>query len=149
MQVSTFLWFDGQAEAAATHYTALFPDSKILDTQHDADGHVITVVFALAGQRYVAYNGAQPYPLTGAISMYAECESQQEVDTLWTGLTDGGKEGPGGSLVDRFGVTWQVIPTTLQHLLKGAEPETAGRILAAVHAMTKIDIQGLVDARDQ
>ncbi|WP_150461975.1 VOC family protein [Nesterenkonia ebinurensis] len=149
MYLSTFLWFDGHAEAAATYYTALIADSEILDIQHAADGRVVTVVFVLAGQRYVAHNGGPQYPFTKAISMYAECDSQQEVDTLWAGLADGGEEGQGGSLIDRFGVTWQVMPTALRELLRDAGPESTRRVLSALHAMTKIDIQGLVDAHDQ
>ncbi|MGV9778604.1 VOC family protein [Streptosporangium sp. NPDC003464] len=149
MRVSTFLWFDGQAEAAATSYTALFADSGIIDIERTADGRVMTVVFQMAGQRYIAHNGGSRYPFTRALSMYVECDGQEEVDTLWAGLTDGGEEGPGGSLVDRFGVTWQVMPTALRELLQGAEPEAAERVLTALHAMTKIDIQGLADAHDR
>ena len=149
MQVSTFLWFGSQAEAVATHYTSLFADSAILETHHDPEGRVTTVVFTVAGQRYVAYNGGSQPAFTAALSLYAECGTQSELDALWAGLVDGGEEGPGGSLTDRFGVTWQVVPTALQELLETADPETAGRVLNALHAMTKIDIQGLVDARDQ
>ncbi|MGY1945693.1 VOC family protein [Nocardia asiatica] len=146
MRVSTFLWFDGRAEEAADHYTGLIADSEILDVQRGADGRVTTVSFDLAGQRYIAYNGGPQFAFTGALSIYVECDTQDEVDTVWAGLTDGGREGPGGSLTDRFGVTWQVIPKALGELLGGAEPEAAERILTAVHGMTKIDIQGLLAA---
>ncbi|MGK8509286.1 VOC family protein [Nocardia asiatica] len=146
MRVSTFLWFDGRAEEAADHYTRLIADSEILDVQRAADGRVTTVTFELAGQRYIAYNGGPQFAFTGALSIYVECDTQDEVDTVWAGLTDGGREGPGGSLTDRFGVTWQVIPKALGELLGGAEPEAAERILTAVHGMTKIDIQGLLAA---
>ncbi|MFG3620551.1 VOC family protein [Nocardia sp. NPDC047654] len=146
MQVSTFLWFDGMAEQAADHYTRLIADSEILDVQRAADGRATTVTFELAGQRYIAYNGGPRWAFTGALSMYVECASQEEVDTVWAGLTDGGNEGPGGSLTDRFGVTWQVIPKALSELLEDAEPDTAERILRAVHGMTKIDIRGLLAA---
>ncbi|MGK8520369.1 VOC family protein [Nocardia asteroides] len=98
----------------------------------------------LAGQRYIAYNGGPQFAFTGALSIYVECDTQDEVDTVWAGLTDGGREGPGGSLTDRFGLTWPVIPKALGELLDGAEPEAAERILTAVHGMTKIDIQGLL-----
>ncbi|MGK8504156.1 VOC family protein [Nocardia asiatica] len=146
MRVSTFLWFDGRAEEAADHYTGLIADSEILDVQRGADGRVTTVSFELAGQRYIAYNGGPQFAFTGALSIYVECDTQDEIDTVWAGLTDGGREGPGGSLTDRFGVTWQVIPKALGELLGGAEPEAAERILTAVHGMTKIDIQGLLAA---
>ncbi|MFI5658839.1 VOC family protein [Streptomyces sp. NPDC051684] len=149
MSVSTFLWVDGQAEALATRYTALFPNSGIRDTQRDAAGRVTTVDFTLDGQHYTAYNGGPQYPLTPAISLYTECETQTELDALWVDLTDGGTEGPGGSLVDRFGMTWQVMPMCLCDLLRTAEPEAAGRVLSALHAMTKIDIQSLIDAHAQ
>ncbi|MBZ6230899.1 VOC family protein [Streptomyces olivaceus] len=147
MNVSTFLWVDGQAEALAAHYTALFADSGTGEVQRDADGNVTTVDFTLAGQRYVAYNGGPQYPITPGISLYAECDSQSALDALWAGLTEGGKEGPGGSLVDRFGVTWQVYPSHLRELLRDAEPATAERVLSALHSMTRIDIQVLIDAR--
>ncbi|NKI41551.1 VOC family protein [Streptomyces physcomitrii] len=146
MSVSTFLWVDGQAEALATHYTSLFPDSVIGDVQRDPDGNVTTVDFTLAGSRYVVYNGGPQYPITPGISLYAECDTQAALDALWAGLTDGGKEGPGGSLVDRFGVTWQVYPCRLRELLRDADPMTAERVLTALHSMTRIDIQVLVDA---
>lgn len=149
MQASTFLWFDGCAEEAAEHYTAIVAGSAILERQRNADGRVTTVVFELAGQRYIAHNGGPLFTFDGAISLYLECDTQEEVDTAWAALTGGGKEGPGGSLTDRFGVTWQVIPRALAELLANADPEAAGRIVGAVHTMTKIDIQGLVDARDR
>ena len=149
MRASTFLWFDGRAEEAAEHYTGVVPGSAILDRQRDADGRVTTVVFELAGQRYIAYNGGPLFTFGGAISLYLDCDTQAEVDTAWAALTDGGKEGPGGSLTDRFGVSWQVVPKALTELLAAADPAGAERILAAVHAMTRIDIQGLIDARDR
>ena len=149
MQVSTFLWFDGRAEQAAVRYTGLFAGSTILDAQRAADGRITTVTFELAGQRYVAYNGGPQFSFTGAISLYADCDTQEEVDRVWAGLADDGQEGPGGSLTDCFGVSWQVIPKAVGQLLNDAEPDAAERILTALHAMTKIDIQGLIDARDR
>ncbi|MEU4313983.1 VOC family protein [Nocardia sp. NPDC024068] len=147
MPVSTFLWFDGRAEEAAAHYTKLFADSAIHAVERGPDGAATTVTFELSGQRFIAYNGGPRFDFTGAVSLYADCETQEEVDTLWAGLTDGGAEGPGGSLTDRFGVTWQVIPKAMGELLAEAEPDAARRILTAIHAMKKIDIQGLADAR--
>jgi len=149
MQVSTFLWFDGRAEEAAEHYTGLFADGEVLDVQRAADGTAATVTFALGGQRFVAYDGGPRFAFTPAVSLYVECDTQAEVDDLWAALTDGGEVGPGGSLVDRFGVTWQVIPRALGEILESAEPYTAERVLETLHAMTRIDIQGLVDARDR
>ncbi|MFJ5038727.1 MULTISPECIES: VOC family protein [Streptomyces] len=146
MRTSTFLWVDGQAEELAEHYTALFPDSEIHDIQQDADGLTNTVDFTLDGQRYTAYNGGPQFQPTPAISLYVECDTQPEIDTLWAALTHGGTAGPGGSLVDRFGVTWQILPVILRELLRSADPAAAGRVLTALHAMTRIDIQALTDA---
>lgn len=149
MRASTFLWFDGQAEEAAELYTRVVAGSAILDRQRDTDGRVVTVVFDLGGQRCIAHNGGPQFTFGGGISLYLDCASQEEVDTAWAALTDGGKEGPGGSLTDRFGVTWQVVPTALADLLAAADPAAAERILSAIHAMTRIDIQGLIEARDR
>ncbi|WP_063035116.1 VOC family protein [Nocardia grenadensis] len=149
MQASTFLWFDGYAEEAAELYTRVVADSAILDRQRDANGRVVTVTFELGGQRCIAHNGGPQFTFGGGLSLYLECDGQKEVDTAWTALTEGGKEGPGGSLTDRFGVTWQVVPTALADLLAAADPAAADRILTALHAMTRIDIQGLIEARDR
>lgn len=147
MRASTFMWFDGQAREAADLYTRLIPDAEIVDLQRATDGQITTVTFELAGQRYIAYNGGSRLEFGPGMSMYVECDTQEEIDRVWAGLTEGGQEGPGGSLVDRFGVTWQVLPTTMGEILAGAEPEAADRILAAVHAMKKINIQHLIEAR--
>jgi predicted 3-demethylubiquinone-9 3-methyltransferase (glyoxalase superfamily) len=150
MDIATFLWFDGHAEEAAEFYTGTFPDSRILSVHRThVGGPVMTVAFELRGQRFVAFNGGPQFSFTGAISLYVACGSQAELDAVWAGLVDGGHEGPGGSLVDRFGVTWQVMPTVLDELLQDADPVAADRILSAVHASTKIDIQELVDAGGQ
>ncbi|MCK1795997.1 VOC family protein [Streptomyces sp. XM4193] len=154
MNISTFLWLDGRAETLAQYYTGLFTDagisdSGIRDIQRDAQGGVTTVDFTLGGQQYTAYNGGSQFPFTPAFSLYVECDDQQQLDLLWAGLTDGGEEGPGGSLLDRYGVTWQLMPVKLRELLSGAEPDATDRVLNALHAMTKIDIQGLVDAHDK
>ncbi|MGW5381418.1 VOC family protein [Nocardia sp. NPDC003963] len=149
MRTSTFLWFDDRAEEAAEYYTRIVAGSSIRDRRRDADGRVVTVEFELAGQRYIAHNGGPLFTFSGAISLFLECDTQQEVDTAWAALTEGGKEGPGGSLTDRFGVTWQVVPKAMAELLADADPDAAARILDAIHAMTRIDIQGLLDARDR
>ncbi|MFJ3404249.1 VOC family protein [Promicromonospora sp. NPDC090134] len=148
MQVSTFLWFDGQAQEAAQHYTGIFDGSRILGTDRTPDGRVTTVTFELAGQRYVAYDGGPRFAFTPAMSLYVDCTTQAEIDRVWAALADGGTEGPGGSLTDRFGVSWQVMPTALADLLDGAGPEAAARVLDAVHGMTKIDIHALAAVRN-
>lgn len=146
MRLKTFLWFDGQAEEAAERYTKVFPASRVLHRQRAADGRVTTVTFEVAGQRMVAYNGGLRRDFTPAMSLYVECDTQQDIDTAWAGLVAGGKEGPGGSLTDRYGVTWQIVPRTLDTILADAEPDVAERILSALHLMNKISIQGLIDA---
>ncbi|GAB3835729.1 VOC family protein [Kribbella italica] len=149
MQLSTFLWFDDQAEEAAEQYTTLFPASKILDRQRGADGQVTAITFELAGQRVVAYNGNSHLTFTKALSLHVVCDTQDDIDTAWAGLTDGGEPGPGGSLTDRFGVSWQIVPRTLAGLLTDADPAVAERILATLHTMTKIDVQALITAGAQ
>jgi predicted 3-demethylubiquinone-9 3-methyltransferase (glyoxalase superfamily) len=153
-KITTFLWFDDQAEQAAHHYTSIFGDSRIVSVQRygpagpGAPGSVMTVTFELAGQRFIALNGGPQFPFTEAISLYVDCTSQQEVDRLWAELSDGGQEGVCGWLKDRFGVSWQIVPRTLTDLLADADadPARAERVMTAMFGMKKIDIQGLVDA---
>jgi predicted 3-demethylubiquinone-9 3-methyltransferase (glyoxalase superfamily) len=147
MRLKTFLYFDGQAEEAAERYTKVFPASRVLHRQRAADGRVTTVTFEVAGQRMVAYNGGRRGSgFTPAVSLYVECDTQQDIDTAWAGLVAGGKEGLGGSLTDRYGMTWQIVPRTLNTILTDAEPDVAECILSALHLMNKISIQGLIDA---
>ncbi|MHA6621833.1 VOC family protein [Pseudonocardia sp. DLS-67] len=148
MDIATFLWFDGHAEEAAEFYTGVFPGSRILSVHRThADGPVMTVAFELRGQRFVAFNGGPQFTFTPGLSLYVACETQAELDAVWARLVDGGHEGPGGSLTDRFGVTWQVMPTVLDELLQKADAVVADRLLSLVHAAsTKLDIQELVDA---
>jgi predicted 3-demethylubiquinone-9 3-methyltransferase (glyoxalase superfamily) len=122
-------------------------DSRVLSVNRAPDGRVTTVTFELAGQRCVAFDGGPQFSFTGAMSLYATCDTQDEVDRIWAGLVDGGEEGPGGSLTDRFGVTWLDSPHAVGDLLDGAEPDAAERVLTALHGMTKINIQELADAR--
>ena len=149
MNVATFLWFNGQAEEAADYYTTLFDDSRIVDVQRaNADGPATSVTFELGGQRFIAFNGELRFAFTSAISLYVRCATQDEVDRTWAGLTLGGQEGPGGSLTDRFGVTWQVIPEALDVLLQDADPAAAERVLTVLHNMTKIEMQALHDVHN-
>ncbi|MFD6447608.1 VOC family protein [Promicromonospora sp. NPDC060204] len=148
MQVSTFLWFDGRAQEAAEHYIGILDHSRILDVDRTPGGQVTTVAFELAGQRCIAFDGGPRFAFTPAVSLYVECATQEELDRVWAALADGGTEGPGGSLTDRFGVSWQVLPSALADLLDGAGPAAAARVLDAVHGMTRIDIGALVEAHD-
>jgi predicted 3-demethylubiquinone-9 3-methyltransferase (glyoxalase superfamily) len=148
-KITPWLWFDTQSEEAATFYTSLFDNSRItgVDRYGDAGpgpaGSVMTVSFELDGQPMAALNGGPQYAFTEAISFQVGCESQDEVDRLWNALTDGGVEGPCGWCKDRFGVSWQIVPTRLHELLSDPDPERAQRAMRAMFEMKKIDIAAL------
>ncbi len=142
------LWFDGQAEDAATFYVTLFEDSKITGVMRGPDGAAIGVDFRLAGQEVQALNGGPQHTLSPAFSMSVRCEDQAEVDRLWAVLTDGGEEQPCAWLVDRFGLSWQIVPDRLIELLNDPDPGRAQRAMQAMLQMTKIDIRSLEAAAD-
>jgi predicted 3-demethylubiquinone-9 3-methyltransferase (glyoxalase superfamily) len=148
------LWFDGQAEQAAAHYTAIFPNSEILGVTRygpdapDQEGAVMTVEFSLDGQHYVGLNGGPQFTFTEAISFQIHCADQDEVDHYWTKLSDGGEEGPCGWLKDRFGVSWQVVPNRLLELIRDPDPGRAQRAMQAMMGMRKIVIAELERAAD-
>jgi predicted 3-demethylubiquinone-9 3-methyltransferase (glyoxalase superfamily) len=143
------LWFDTEAEEAANFYTSIFDDSRIVNVLHYGEagprpaGMVVTVTFELKGQRFTAINGGPEFKFNEAVSFLVECESQVEVDGYWAKLSDGGEEGPCGWLKDRFGVSWQVIPTILDEMLQDDDSERANRVMAAMLQMGKIDVAGL------
>jgi len=147
-----FLWFDDQAEEAANHYTSIFKNSQVVDVQRYGDegpgpaGAAMLVTFELEGQEFIALNGGPQFTFNEAISFYTSCSSQAEVDALWYGLCDGGSEGQCGWLKDRYGVSWQIVPTVLTDLLADPDPARAGRVMQAMLGMGRIDIQGLRDA---
>jgi predicted 3-demethylubiquinone-9 3-methyltransferase (glyoxalase superfamily) len=149
------LWFDNQGEEAAEFYTSVFPNSKILDITRygpvgpGPEGSVMTVRFMLDGQEFVALNGGPEFTFSEAISFQVECGSQEEVDEYWTRLSDGGSEGPCGWLKDRFGLSWQIVPTALPELLSDPDPGRAQRAMQAMLQMKKIDIAELRRAADQ
>jgi predicted 3-demethylubiquinone-9 3-methyltransferase (glyoxalase superfamily) len=141
------LWFDGDAEAAAQFYVSLLPDSSIdrvlkspADSPSGPAGTVVTVEFTLAGTNYMGLNGGPQYPFTEAVSFQIYCDDQPEVDRLWTALTDGGSEVACGWLKDRWGLSWQIVPTRLMELLNDSDPERARRVQEAMMKMVKIDI---------
>jgi predicted 3-demethylubiquinone-9 3-methyltransferase (glyoxalase superfamily) len=148
------LWFDGQAEAAAAHYTAIFPNSRIDGVTHygpetpGAEGAVMTVDFSLDGQSYVGLNGGPQFRFTEAISFQIMCADQEEVDHYWSRLGDGGEEGPCGWVKDRFGVSWQVVPIRLEELIHDPDTGRAQRAFQAMLQMGKIDIAELERAAD-
>jgi predicted 3-demethylubiquinone-9 3-methyltransferase (glyoxalase superfamily) len=143
------LWFDTEGEEAATFYTSVFPNSKILELTHygsagpRAEGMVMTVTFELDGQRFIALNGGADFAFNEAISFEVSCKSQEEVDAFWSKLSEGGEEGPCGWLKDRFGVSWQIVPMRLEELLKDPDKEKAQRVMAAMLKMKKIEIDAL------
>ncbi|MEU6787684.1 VOC family protein [Nonomuraea angiospora] len=145
-KITTFLWFDDQAEEAAGFYTSLFKDSRVLEVTPGPTGAAMVVTFELAGQRFIALNGGPEFKFTEAISLYVDCDSQEEVDELWAKLTEGGEESQCGWLKDRYGLSWQIIPRRLQELIGDPDPERAQRAVKAMLGMGKIDVQGLEDA---
>src|SRR5215211_9226854 len=150
-KVTTFLTYDGTAEEAAQLYTSVFESSRIVDTNYYGDagpeeaGSVMTIVFELEGQEFIALN-ASGFSFAQGISLMVSCETQEEVDDLWEKLSDGGEKGPCGWLTDRFGVSWQVIPRALGELLNDEDPERAKAVMNAMLKMSKIEIAGLREA---
>ena len=148
-EITPCLWFDTEGEDAATFYTSIFPNSKILDVSRYGDagprpaGTVMTVDFELDGQKFLALNGGPEFTFSEAISFQVHCEDQDEVDAYWTKLSEGGEEGPCGWLKDRFGLSWQIVPTRLPELLGDPDREKAQRVMACMLGMRKIDIADL------
>ena len=151
-KIVTFLWFDNQAEEAANFYTSIFKNSKIGKISRYGDagpgpkGSVMSVTFQLEGQEFFALNGGPHFKFTPAISLFVNCETQEEVDTLWSKLAAGGREDRCGWLTDKYGLSWQIIPKVLGELLGHSDPQTAQRAMKAMLQMSKIDIQKLKDA---
>jgi predicted 3-demethylubiquinone-9 3-methyltransferase (glyoxalase superfamily) len=145
-KITTFLWFDKQAEEAARFYTSVFENSRIVTISHypdavpDKAGSVMMVTFELAGQKFHALNGGPQYKFDQAISLLIECETQDEIDKYWSRLSEGGKELPCGWLTDRFGLAWQVAPTRLLELVSGEDRKIASAAMRAMFEMKKIVI---------
>jgi len=148
-EITPFLWFDTEGEEAATLYTSVFPNSRILDVSRYGsagprpEGMAMTVSFELEGQKFVALNGGPQYTFTEAVSFQVSCATQDEVDRFWSALSEGGEEGPCGWLKDRFGLSWQIVPTRLPELLGDPDPEKAQRVMQAMLQMKKIEIDEL------
>src|SRR5690606_32413603 len=144
MQITPCLWFDTQGEEAAEFYTSVFPNSRIVEILRYGsagprpEGTVMTVSFELDGQSFIALNGGPEFTFNEAISLEVSCGSQDEVDRLWETLSEGGEEGPCGWLKDRYGVSWQVVPTLLLELIADPDQEQAQRVMAAMLGMGKI-----------
>jgi len=148
-KIRPFLWFDGNAEQAVELYTSLFEDSSVLHVQRSAGGgtgpkgSVFLIEFQLAGLRFTALNGGPQFQFSEAMSLFVECETQAEVDRLWEKLLEGGRAQQCGWLKDRFGVSWQIIPSALGRLMSDPDPEKAQRVVQAMMGMVKIEIAGL------
>jgi predicted 3-demethylubiquinone-9 3-methyltransferase (glyoxalase superfamily) len=166
--ITPFLWFDDQAEEAANFYVSVFSSldgsgpegqTRITDVARygksgseaagRAVGSVMTVAFQLAGQELVALNGGPEFTFTEAVSLMANCESQEEVDELWDKLSEGGEQGPCGWLKDRYGLSWQVVPTVLNEMLQDQDRDRAERVMAAMLQMKKLEIPALKAAYEQ
>ena len=151
-KITTFLWFDDNAEEAMQFYVSIFTNSRILSVSRYGDagpgkkGSVMAATFELKGQQFMALNGGPQFPFTPAISLFVSCEKQQEVDELWEKLSAGGQPQRCGWLKDKFGLSWQIIPTALGRLLADADPDKARRVMQAMLRMDKIDIAGLHQA---
>lgn len=148
-KITTFLWFDGQAEEAANFYVSIFKNSKILNIARYGEaepapkGTVMVVTFQLEGQEFIALNGGPQFTFTPAISLLVHCETQAEVDDLWAKLTAGGKEVQCGWLQDKFGLSWQIVPKAFFELMQDKNPVKSQRVFKAMMQMTKFDIEGL------
>jgi predicted 3-demethylubiquinone-9 3-methyltransferase (glyoxalase superfamily) len=152
-KISPCLWFDGEAEEAARFYVSLLPDSRIEQVQKNAvdsragkAGSVLVVEFTLAGQRFMALNGGKPFAFTHAISFKIDCADQAEVDRYWDALSAGGSVEQCGWLKDRYGVSWQIVPTALPQYLGGPDAAGRQRAMQAMMQMVKLDIAGLKKA---
>jgi predicted 3-demethylubiquinone-9 3-methyltransferase (glyoxalase superfamily) len=148
-KIVTSLLIPDRIEEAVTLYTSLFPDSRVIEITHYPEGApkpagtVLTAVLELAGQRFILINGGSELAASYIMSQLIYCETQAEIDRLWDGLTAGGEPGPNGWLTDRFGITWQVVPTALDDLLGRADPAAAERVIQAMLGMSKLDIATL------
>jgi predicted 3-demethylubiquinone-9 3-methyltransferase (glyoxalase superfamily) len=158
-KITTFLWFDDKAEEAANFYTSIFENSKIraitryreaaANASGRPAGSVMTVVFQLNGQEFIALNGGPHFHFTEAISLVVNCESQAEIDNFWEKLSAGGQASQCGWLKDKYGLSWQIVPARIEHWLSDKNPEKSARVMSAVLQMRKLDLQTLQDAYDQ
>ena len=154
-KIATCLWFDGQAEEAARFYTSIFENSKMGEVQRYGDagpgpkGTAMSVTFEIEGREFMGLNGGPQYKFTPAISFFVNCRNQQEVDALWTKLLEGGTPVQCGWITDKFGVSWQIVPTILGELLQDKDPTKAARVMRAMLGMVKLDVNGLKHAYEQ
>jgi predicted 3-demethylubiquinone-9 3-methyltransferase (glyoxalase superfamily) len=158
-KITPFLWFNDDAEEAVKFYVSLFSNSKIEKVSHYSaesakvsgrkKGSVMTIAFQLEGQKFTALNGGPHFKFTEAISLVVNCRTQREVDKYWAKLSQGGKAGPCGWLKDKYGLSWQIVPTSLVELLQDKDTAKSGRVMKALLQMSKLDIAGLKRAARQ
>jgi predicted 3-demethylubiquinone-9 3-methyltransferase (glyoxalase superfamily) len=154
-KITPFLWFDNQAEEAMNLYVSLFKNSKVLSVSRYGEGGpgpagtVMTATFQLDGQEFMVLNGGPEFKFTEAISLFINCETQEEVDKLWEKLSEGGEKSQCGWLKDKFGLSWQIIPAALGQMLGDPDPIKAQNVMQAMLQMTKIDIATLRRAYDR
>ena len=151
-KITPFLWFDNQAEEAAKFYTSIFKNSKVTTVARYGEagpgpkGSVMMVVFEIEGQQFIALNGGPHFKFTEAISFVVNCETQEEIDELWKKLSEGGQEVQCGWLKDKYGLSWQIVPTVMGKMMSDKDPERSQRVMKAMLQMKKLDIAGLEEA---
>ena len=151
-KITPFLWFSNQAEEAMNFYVSLFPNSRAVDVNRYGEGApipagtVMSATFEINGQRVMALNGGPQFKLNEAFSFYVDCEDQAEIDRLWDALSEGGEPGPCGWLKDKFGLSWQIVPTRLGQLLSDPDPDRSRRAMEAMLKMSKLDVAALETA---
>ncbi len=154
-KITPFLWFDGEAEEAMNFYVSVFKNSKVVRVSRygaagpGPKGTVMSATFQLDGQDFFALNGGPQFTFSPAISFFVNCETQQEVDELWEKLSEGGEKSKCGWLKDKYGLSWQIIPSVLGRLLQDKDVEKANRVMKAMLQMDKIDIKRLQQAYDR
>lgn len=154
-KITPFLWFDDKAEEAMNFYVSIFRNSKVVSVSRYGEGgpgpkgSLMTATFELDGQKFMALNGGPMFKFTEAISLFVNCETQEEVDQFWEKLSEGGEKSRCGWLKDKYGLSWQIVPSILGELLRDKDPEKSKRVMMAMLEMDKIDIDTLKRASEQ
>jgi predicted 3-demethylubiquinone-9 3-methyltransferase (glyoxalase superfamily) len=154
-KITPFLWFDGKAEEAARFYVSIFKNSRIVGTSRYGEqgpgpkGSVMVVTFELDGQEFCALNGGPQFSFSPAVSFVVNCQTQQEVDAMWEKLSENGEKQRCGWVKDKYGVSWQIVPSALPKMLQGADAEKSNRVINAIMQMNKLEIEGLRRAYEQ
>jgi predicted 3-demethylubiquinone-9 3-methyltransferase (glyoxalase superfamily) len=147
-KITPFLWFDTQAEEAMNHYVSIFKNSKVLNVNRAGD-KVLTVTFELDGEQFIGLNAGPQFKFTEAVSFLVNCETQEEVDGFWDKLSQGGEKGRCGWLKDKFGLSWQIVPSALSRLMSDPNPKKSKAVFEVMMKMNKIEISDLQRAYDQ